>query len=116
LDANIKDKLHAVLTVIEPELEPTDYKITRLLETGYTSDKFWKTTKTEITKPKGIPYSKIVLLSECEIIDNRLLFRGRIYVPEGELRLLLTQLAHDSCESGYLRKNKLYALLSRDYW
>jgi hypothetical protein len=88
LDANIKNKLYVAPTVIELELEPIDYKITRLLETRYTSDKFWKTTKTEITKPKRIPYSKIILLSEYEIINNRLLFRGRIYIPEGELRLL----------------------------
>jgi hypothetical protein len=116
LDTNIKDELHAAPAIIEPELEPTNHKITRLLETGYAVDKFWKTTRAEMMKPEGIPYSKTVPLSECEIIDNRLLFRGRIYVPEGELRPLLTQLAHDSCESGHLGKNKLYALLSRDYW
>jgi hypothetical protein len=40
LDANIKDELHAAPTIIEPELEPTDYKITRLLETRYTNNKF----------------------------------------------------------------------------
>jgi hypothetical protein len=40
LDVNIKNKLHAVPIVIEPELEPTDYKITRLLETRYISNKF----------------------------------------------------------------------------
>jgi hypothetical protein len=40
LDANIKDELHAALIVIELELEPTDYKITRLLEARYTSNKF----------------------------------------------------------------------------
>jgi hypothetical protein len=89
LDTNIKNKLHAAPIVIKLKLEPIDHKITRLLETRYTSNKFWKTTKTEITKPKGIPYSKIVLLSEYEIINNRLFFQGRIYVPEGELRLLL---------------------------
>jgi hypothetical protein len=88
LDANIKDELHAVSIVIELELKPTDYKITRLLETGYTSNKFWKIIKTEIIKPERIPYSKIVLLSEYKIINNRLLFRDRIYIPEGELRLL----------------------------
>jgi hypothetical protein len=37
---NIKDELHAVSIVIEPELEPIDYKITRLLETKYTSNIF----------------------------------------------------------------------------
>jgi hypothetical protein len=40
LDANIKNKLHAVPIIIKPELEPTDYKITRLLEARYTSNKF----------------------------------------------------------------------------
>jgi hypothetical protein len=73
---NIKDKLHAAPIVIKLELEPTDHKITRLLEARYTSNKFWKTTKTEITKPEGIPYSKIILLSEYKIINNKLLFRG----------------------------------------
>jgi hypothetical protein len=71
---NIKDKLHAVLTIIKPKLEPIDYKITRFLETRYTSNKFWKITKIEITKPERIFYSKIILLSEYEIINNRLLF------------------------------------------
>jgi hypothetical protein len=37
---NIKNELYAVLIVIELELEPIDYKITRLLETRYTSNKF----------------------------------------------------------------------------
>jgi hypothetical protein len=74
LDTNIKDKLHTAPIVIEPELEPIDYKITRLLETGYINNKFWKIIKTEITKPEGIPYSKIIPLSEYEIINNRLLF------------------------------------------
>jgi hypothetical protein len=37
---NIKDKLYTVLIIIELELEPIDYKITRLLETRYTSNKF----------------------------------------------------------------------------
>jgi hypothetical protein len=37
---NIKDKLYAAFIVIELELEPIDYKITRLLETRYTNNKF----------------------------------------------------------------------------
>jgi hypothetical protein len=81
LDTNIKNELHAVPIIIEPELEPIDYKITRLLEAGYTSNKFWKITKIEITKPKRIPYSKIVLLSEYKIINNRLFFSGPNLYP-----------------------------------
>jgi hypothetical protein len=37
---NIKNKLHAVPIIIELELELTDHKITRLLETRYTNNKF----------------------------------------------------------------------------
>jgi hypothetical protein len=40
LDANIKNKLHAAPIVIKLELEPTDHKIMRLLETRYTNNKF----------------------------------------------------------------------------
>jgi hypothetical protein len=40
LDANIKDKLHAAPIIIKLELEPTNHKITRLLEARYTSNKF----------------------------------------------------------------------------
>lgn len=116
LDAHIKDELHVAPAVVEQEIEPTDHKISRLLDAGYAVDKFWKKIKAEMTKPEGIPHSKEIPLSECEIIDNRLVFRDRIYVPEGELRLLLTQLAHDSCESGHPGKNKLYTLLNRYYW
>jgi hypothetical protein len=73
-------------------------------------------SKAEMTNPEGIPHSKVIPLSECEIVDGKLLFQGRIYVPGAELRLYLIQLAHDSCESGHPGKNKLYALLSRYYW
>jgi hypothetical protein len=96
--------------------EPTNLMITRLLEEGYKADSWWKEIQKEITKPDGIPHSKVVPLSEYELVDDRLLFRGRIYVPLGELRTTLAQIAHDSCESGHPGKNKLYALLSRDYW
>jgi hypothetical protein len=68
-----------------------------------------------MTKPDSIPHSKIIPLSEYELVDDRLLFRGRIYVPLGELRTILAQIAYDSCESSHPSKNKLYALLNRDY-
>jgi hypothetical protein len=74
LDANIKDKLYAAPIIIKLELEPTDYKITRLLEIRYISNIFWKTTKIKITKPEKILYLKIILLFEYEIINNRFFF------------------------------------------
>jgi hypothetical protein len=69
-----------------------------------------------MTKETGIPVSREVPLSECEIKDEMLLFRGRVYVPDTELRILLLQTAHDSAESGHPGKNNLYEMISRHYW
>ncbi|KJZ68172.1 hypothetical protein HIM_12440 [Hirsutella minnesotensis 3608] len=101
----------AILDDTEPE--PIDHTITRLLDKGYESDEWWMKIRDEMLKPHGMPHSKEVSLSECTIQENRLYFRERLYVPEGELRTLLIQLAHDSVESGHPGKNKLYELISR---
>jgi len=104
----------AILDETQPE--PTNHKITRLLDEGYESDKWWLKIRDEMLRPHGIPHSKEISLSECIINEGRLYFRDRLYVPEGELRTLLIQLAHDSVESGHPGKNKLYELVSRSYW
>jgi hypothetical protein len=107
----------------ETEEESTEVTIARLLDDGYTkellpqhSTSTWQRCYMELTKPEGIPHLKDISLSECRIAGNRLYFRDRLYVPDTELRLLLLQLAHDSVETGHPGKNKLYDLLSRDYW
>jgi RNase H-like domain found in reverse transcriptase/Reverse transcriptase (RNA-dependent DNA polymerase)/Integrase zinc binding domain len=134
LDPKIKDELHhsqlnpafpdldfdrdlllAPLST-EPEPEPLDHKITRLLDEGYKADKWWLAIRDEMLKPEGIPHSKQISLSECQIRDNRLFFRNRLYVPDNELRLLLTQTSHNSAETGHPGKNRLYECLSRDWF
>ena len=67
-------------------------------------------------KTEGIPTSKDVPLSECEIRDDRFYFQNRLYVPGRELQTPLIQTAHDSVEGGHPGKNSLLELLSRDYW
>lgn len=60
-----------------------------------------------------------VSITECELSeDNRLLFRGRLWVPEFEpLRTRLLQETHDSTITGHPGRDVLYALLSRRfYW
>lgn len=104
----------AILDETQPE--PIDHKITRLLDKGYETDEWWLKIRDEMLKPQGIPHSKAVSLSECAINEGRLYFRERLYVPEGEIRSLLIQLAHDSVESGHPGRNKLYELISRSYW
>jgi hypothetical protein len=115
-DLNFEQELLSPATLGELEEEPLDHKITRLLEEGYKSDKWWHKIKAEMTKETGIPVSREVPLSECEIKDEMLLFRGRVYVPDTELRILLLQTAHDSAESGHPGKNNLYEMISRHYW
>jgi hypothetical protein len=100
----------------EHDDEPFDHKLTRLLEDGYKVDKWWHKTRDQMLKPEGIPTSKDVPLSECEIRDDRFYFRNRLYVPGRELQTLLIQTAHDSVEGGHPGKNSLFELLSRDYW
>ncbi|XP_044715052.1 uncharacterized protein HRG_11320 [Hirsutella rhossiliensis] len=74
---------------------------------GYEEDEWWMKIRDEMLKPHGTPHSKEVSLSECMINEGRLYFRERLYVPAGELRTLLTQLAHDSVESGHPEKQAI---------
>ncbi|KAI0991701.1 hypothetical protein K3495_g16486, partial [Podosphaera aphanis] len=98
--------------------EPLDHKIARLLDEGYNNEKDEWLIKVvnELKKPEGIPHSKEISLSECELRDGRLYFRDRLYVPNNELRLLLIQRTHDSCEKGHPGKNALYQAISDHYW
>ena len=69
----------------------------------------------ELTKPKGIPRLKDISLSKYRIINNRLYFYNRLYIPNIELRPFLLQLVYNSIKTGHLGKNKLYDLLSCNY-
>ncbi|KAI0992409.1 hypothetical protein K3495_g15776, partial [Podosphaera aphanis] len=102
----------------ELQEEPLDHKITRLINQGYDDkrDKWLTKIIAELTKPVGIPHSKEISLSECELRDGRLFFRDRLYVPDNELRLLIIQKTHDSCEMGHPGKNALYQAISDHYW
>ena len=72
------------------EPEPLDHKITRLLDEGYQSDKWWLKIRDEMLKPKGIPYLKEISLSKYKIQDGRLYFYNRLYVLDNKLCILLT--------------------------
>lgn len=62
----------------------------------------------------GLRHSKEVTLSECTIINNRLYFRGRLYIPDhDELRTLLLQRAHDSPAAGHQGNTKLQLYYGR---
>ena len=70
-------------TLLGSQEEPLDKTSARLIDQGYynEADKFLRRTIAELTKPKGIPHSKEISLSECELRDGRLSFCDRLYVP-----------------------------------
>lgn len=119
----------AELRAPSPVPEPSDHRISRLLEEGYKSDKdgnkidaWWNKIYEEMTKSSGTPHSKEISLSECEIRGDKLYYRDRLYVPGNmadettSFRTFLLQTAHDSVESGHPGSNKLYALVARNYF
>ena len=79
----------------KPKDEPSDQKISRLLDQGYQveTDQWLKNIVAELTKPEGIPHSKEISLSECELHGGQLHYRDRICVPDNELR----QIGRASC-------------------
>ena len=112
----------------EEILTPQDHIIEKLLEEGYAEkngekvDALWSRVYKEMTKERGTPSSKEIALAECEIIQDRLYFRDRLYVPDvimedgTPFRTYLLQAVHDSCESGHPGKNKMYEAISRYYF
>ena len=58
-----------------------------------------------------------VSISECELEEERLLFRGRRWVPYSEpLRTRIIQETHDSMLVGHPGRNTLYAILARQFF
>lgn len=96
--------------------ESDDMKVARLIEEGYPEDSFWLRISKELNKEEGTPCSKEVALSECDIRDDRLFFRDRLYLPDSEVRVFVIQKTHDAMEGGHPGTSKLYELLSRAYW
>jgi hypothetical protein len=56
-------------------------------------------------KLKDISHSKQIFFFKCQIQDNRLFFRNRLYILNNKLCLLLVQTSHNSAKNSHLRKN-----------
>lgn len=67
---------------------------------------------------RKLPHGVKVSISECEVKDDNLLFRGRRWVPDYEpLRTRIIQETHDSPLAGHPGRETTYALVSRKfYW
>lgn len=56
-------------------------------------------------------------LSQCEIRDQYLYYRDRLYVPDDdELRAKIVRLCHEDPAAGHPGRARTYALLSREYY
>jgi len=56
-------------------------------------------------------------LSQCEIRDEYLYYRDRLYVPDDdELRATIVRLCHEDPAAGHPGRARTYALLSREYY
>ena len=60
---------------------------------------------------------KNFLLSETKLIDGRIYFKNRMFVPNvGQLRFRFIQKSHDDPVAGHPGKTKTYEILSRYYY
>ena len=58
---------------------------------------------------------KVLKNEEWEIENGIVLKKGRIYVPEGDLRREIIQLHHDTPVGGHRRRWKMAELIIRNY-
>lgn len=83
---------------------------------GYQKDKVVQSYIKTLLGP-GPHHSKHLDLSRCSVKDNRLYFDNLIYVPDNpELKLYLIKCCHDHPSGGHHGRNKVFSLVSRDYW
>jgi len=59
---------------------------------------------------------KVLKDKEWEIEDGIVLKKGRIYVPEGDLRREIIQLHHNTLVGGHGGRWKMAELIVRNYW
>ena len=60
---------------------------------------------------------KNFFLSETKLVDGRIYFRDKMFVPDvGQLRLRFIQKSHDDPAAGHPGKTKTYEILSRYYY
>jgi len=86
----------------------------RIIQT-YTTDPLAQTV-TEALRT-GARRVKRFPLAECELRENLVFYRDRLWVPENdELRLMIFRDLHDSSVGGHPGKTKLMELFSRHYW
>ena len=100
-------------TVI-PDPQQTNPTLSQLFTEAYEKDPF--PIKVIEMLNNNTRYCKDITLAECTVNNNRLLYRGCLWVPNYEpLRLHLMQQHHDSPTAGHPGRSKTLEYLSRTY-
>ncbi|KAL9567590.1 hypothetical protein ACKAV7_008354 [Fusarium commune] len=100
----------------EPSLSidlPED--IDRLLEEGYKTDNDLQSILQAVRE--GAQRHPKITLAEYTIVQGRLLYRDRIYIPDHDpLKAALLKASHEHPIAGHPGRARTYDLLSRDYY
>ncbi|SPJ89616.1 related to TY3B TY3B protein [Fusarium torulosum] len=101
---------------IEPVLSielPDD--IRHLLDQGYEADEDLQLILQALKE--GAPRHPKITLAECKVVQDRLLYRDRLYVPNHDpLKTALLKACHEHPIAGHPGRARTYDLLSRDYY
>ncbi|KAF6523243.1 hypothetical protein HZS61_011742, partial [Fusarium oxysporum f. sp. conglutinans] len=90
-------------------------EISRLLDIGYETDEDLQSILQALKD--GAPRHPKITLAECTIIQDRLLYRDRIYIPDYDpLKTALLKASHEHPIAGHPGRARTYDLLSRDYY
>lgn len=114
-----KENLDAKLSLLAGSFsnEPAEKKtsLNRLFDEEYSAEPFPQ--KILDMRNKGERQSEDISLAECTEVEGRLLCRSSIYVPDYDpLKLRILQLYHDAGSAGHPRCEKIFELISRDYY
>ncbi|OBS16093.1 hypothetical protein FPOA_27763 [Fusarium poae] len=104
------------LTPEEPSLSiELPEEIDRLLDEGYQTDEDLQSILQALRT--DAPRHPKITLAECKIVQERLLYRDRIYIPSHDpLKTALLKACHEHPIAGHPGRARTYDLLSRDYY
>ncbi|KAG7003723.1 Transposon Tf2-9 polyprotein [Fusarium oxysporum f. sp. conglutinans] len=89
--------------------------ISRLLDQAYKTDEDLQSILQALEE--GAPRHPKITLAECKVIQDRLLYRDRVYIPNYDpLKTALLKASHEHPIAGHPGRARTYDLLSRDYY
>ena len=91
------------------------HSLDQLIEKAYKHDPY----PNEIIQmiEQGIHKSRDITLAECEVLDGRLFYQKRLFVPDYDpLKLFLVQRHHDDPAAGHSGRSKTIELMLREYY